>query len=316
MWVVGHFHFVMAAATLLGTFAAIYYWFPKIFGRRTSPLLGRIHFWGTLVGALVTFGGMLAAGWAGQPRRAFDPSQYGFLDGIEIINKISTHGAFVLAGFQLVFVVNLLWSLRRGPRAGADPWGAAPTLEWTTTSPPPPDNFARLPVVAGGAHEPGLPGQRGDGAAAGDRSLQDSEIGALVGTGSLAVIGAGLLFGWGALPDASGWASAGERLGPAHLAAPALLVIATLIAGRARWPAALLSAGAGGAGAWSAWRLFATGDLGGGLGLAAVGFTVAAAAALLAAAAGAASASRRTARILAGAATGLAGLVSILVAAS
>jgi cytochrome c oxidase subunit I len=159
LWVVGHFHMIMAAATFLGSFAAIYYWFPKMFGRHLSRRLGLIHFGGSLVCLVVTFSLMLAAGYAGQPRRLYDPFQYEFVADLAGVNTVTSYAAFLLGAFQLVFVVNFVYSLGRGPRAEANPWEAT-TLEWTVPSPPPQENFAQIPTVRRGPHELAHPNAR------------------------------------------------------------------------------------------------------------------------------------------------------------
>jgi cytochrome c oxidase subunit I len=159
MWVVGHFHLIMAAATFLGSFAAIYYWFPKMFGRELSRPLGLVHFGGSLLFLVITFSLMLVAGYAGQPRRLYDPFQYEFIAHLAGINSITTYAAFALGAFQLVFVVNLVISLWRGRRATPNPWQAT-TLEWTVASPAPPQNFETLPTVRRGPYELGRPDVR------------------------------------------------------------------------------------------------------------------------------------------------------------
>ncbi len=154
LWVVGHFHLIMSAATLMGSFAAIYFWFPKIFGKRLNERLGQMHFAGTLVLAFTTFGGLLLAGYSGQGRRLFDPFQYQFLVHLRTINRYTSYSAFLLGGFQLIFVGNLVWSLWRGRAATDNPF-QVPSLEWTTSSPPPMHNYEREPVVLRGPHELG-----------------------------------------------------------------------------------------------------------------------------------------------------------------
>lgn len=152
MWVVGHFHLILAAATLMGSFAGIYFWFPKMFGRMMSRRLGLIHFAGTLVFALVTFGGQLASGYAGQLRRLADPTVLTFVENVAALNRHTTLGAFALGAFQLFFVWNFFASLRRGRPAGANPWGAS-TLEWTLSSPPPALNFEDGVTVTNGPYD-------------------------------------------------------------------------------------------------------------------------------------------------------------------
>jgi cytochrome c oxidase subunit I len=158
LFVVGHFHFTMAAASFTGALAGIYFWFPKMFGRRLDERLGRIHFGLTIAGLTLVFGGQLLAGYAGQQRRLFDPYQYTFIQGLQGWNLATSLLAFALFAAQLLFVWNVAWALLGPARpAGANPWEAT-TLEWTATgSPPPYHNFDRIPLVVRGPHELGDP---------------------------------------------------------------------------------------------------------------------------------------------------------------
>jgi cytochrome c oxidase subunit 1 len=152
-FVVGHFHLIMAAAVFLGSFAAIYFWFPKMFGKMTSPLLGKLHFWLTLPPMLVIFCGMLVLGNAGMQRRLYDPSVYDTFRALRPWNVALTHTAWLLLLGQMFFVYNFFRSLWRGAPAEDNPWGVG-TLEWThTTSPPAPHNFDTIPTVLHGPHE-------------------------------------------------------------------------------------------------------------------------------------------------------------------
>jgi cytochrome c oxidase subunit I len=145
-FVVAHFHYVLFGGTAFGVFAGVYYWFPKITGRMLSERTGRLHFWLTFIGFNLTFMIQHVLGMYGMPRRVFT---YPPLPGWETMNLISTIGAFVLAFAVLVFVVNVMVSLRSGDVAGDNPWNAW-TLEWATTSPPPPENFPKgVPAVRG-----------------------------------------------------------------------------------------------------------------------------------------------------------------------
>jgi cytochrome c oxidase subunit 1 len=155
-FVVGHFHLTMSAAVLLGAFAAIYFWFPKMFGRMMNEPLGKLHFALTLVTVLVTFGLQLVLGYAGMQRRLHDPSAYEFLRPLAGLNRLTSYAGFVMGAAQLLFVVNFFYSLARGPRAASNPWEVG-TLEWTVPSPPPHHNFEREPVVHVGPHELGNP---------------------------------------------------------------------------------------------------------------------------------------------------------------
>jgi cytochrome c oxidase subunit I len=142
-FVVAHFHFVLIGGLFFATFGAIYYWFPKATGRMLSERLGRWHCWLFVIGFNLTFLTMHVQGLLGMPRRIYTyPADRGW----EMWNLITTLGVPLQIAATLVFVVNILVSLRRGKPAGADPWDAW-TLEWATTSPPPSYNFETLPVV-------------------------------------------------------------------------------------------------------------------------------------------------------------------------
>lgn len=142
-FVVGHFHWVIIGGTLMGLFAGSYYWYPKVTGRMYSERLAQWHFWLFLIGFILTFGPMHFAGMLGMPRRIYT---YPVDRGWEIWNQLSSLGALIQGPSYLIFVVNLLVSCKKGPPAGDDPWDAW-TLEWATTSPPPPYNFEMIPVV-------------------------------------------------------------------------------------------------------------------------------------------------------------------------
>lgn len=142
-YVVGHFHYVLFGGTMLAIFAGIYYWFPKVFGRMLGEKLGAWNFWTMFAGFNLTFFPMHILGLLGMPRRVFT---YAGGQGWDTLNLISTVGAFVLSISIWIFIVNVFRSLRNGQPAGNDPWDAQ-TLEWTTTSPAPEYNFAKIPVV-------------------------------------------------------------------------------------------------------------------------------------------------------------------------
>ncbi|HWB73058.1 MAG TPA: cytochrome c oxidase subunit I [Egibacteraceae bacterium] len=142
-YVVAHFHYVLFGGAIFGTFAGMYYWFPKVTGRLLNDRLGQLNFWLMLIGFNLTFAPMHIVGLQGMPRRV-----YTYPDGMgwNMWNLLETVGAFIIALSVLVFMVNVVRSLRRGEQAGNDPWDAR-TLEWTTTSPPPPHNFDNIPEV-------------------------------------------------------------------------------------------------------------------------------------------------------------------------
>ncbi len=119
-FVVAHFHMIMGIAALFGIFAATFYWFPLMFRRKLHEGLGKIHFYLTFVFAYATFVPMHFAGFAGNPRRYADFTTFDFLQPLLPLQKGITHSAFALAAVQILFLGNLIWSLRRGP-----------VIEWT-----------------------------------------------------------------------------------------------------------------------------------------------------------------------------------------
>jgi len=142
-YVVAHFHYVLFGGTMFAVFAGIYYWFPKISGRLLSEKWGKWHFWLTFIGFNLTFFVQHILGIIGMARRVYT---YPDLPGWALLNMISTVGAFVLGLSVLLFVINVIISLRWGQPAGDNPWQAW-TLEWATSSPPPVYNFERVPPV-------------------------------------------------------------------------------------------------------------------------------------------------------------------------
>jgi cytochrome c oxidase subunit 1 len=160
-YVIGHFHYVVAPGTIMGLFAGIYYWYPKVTGRKMSTILGHIHFWPTLLFMNTVFMPMLFIGLAGVSRRLYD--QTGYVAGVETMSfqRMSSFGAWGLGFFQLFFIINFFWSIRRGKKVSDNPWEAT-TLEWAAPSPPPHGNFATEPVVYRGPYEYSVPGHSTD----------------------------------------------------------------------------------------------------------------------------------------------------------
>jgi len=152
MFVVGHFHLTMAAASFLGSFAAIYFWFPKMFGRNMNETLGKLHFWGSVIFITLVFGGQLIVGYSGQQRRLFDPFQYHYNEHLRDLNRMTSFAGFLLAASQLFFVINFFRSVFAGSKAEENPWKVG-TLEWLVPSPPPHHNFDTIPTVVRGPHE-------------------------------------------------------------------------------------------------------------------------------------------------------------------
>jgi heme/copper-type cytochrome/quinol oxidase subunit 3 len=161
-YVVGHFHIVMGVAAIFGIFAATYYWFPKMFGRSMDEPLGKLHFWLTFAGVYCIFMPMHFLGVAGGIRRYADFSGAKYLAALQPLHEFITIVAFITAAAQLIFFWNFFRSLRNGAPASANPWNAT-TLEWITTSPPPPDNFGgQFPSVYRGPYEYSVPGEASD----------------------------------------------------------------------------------------------------------------------------------------------------------
>ena len=146
-FVVAHFHYVLIGGTVFPTFAGLHYWFPKVKGRMVSRRMGVISFWLTFVGTQITFFPQHLLGLAGMPRRVWTYAPH---QGWDLPNLLSSVGSVVLAAGLLTSVVAFAVAWRRGPAAPADPWGGE-TLEWATSSPPPPYNFAGIPVVTSDA---------------------------------------------------------------------------------------------------------------------------------------------------------------------
>ena len=146
-FIVAHFHYVMFGGTAFAFFAGLHFWYPKMFGRMYSERLARIAWFFLFTGFNTLYFPMFVLGWQGMPRRYYD-----YLPQFALPNLIATVGSWILAAGLFLMFFNLLRSLRRGERAGNNPWGGA-TLEWQTTSPPPVENFETDPVVTTGPYE-------------------------------------------------------------------------------------------------------------------------------------------------------------------
>jgi cytochrome c oxidase subunit I len=161
-FVVGHFHLIMGVAAIFGMFAATYYWFPKMFGRMMNETWGRVHFFLTLAGTYAIFMPMHYLGVAGGTRRYSQYTEVAYLQKLMPIHQFMTYAAIITIAAQFIFVINLFWSMFKGPKASDNPWEAT-TLEWTTATPPPHDNFGGVtPVVNHGPYEYGVPGAARD----------------------------------------------------------------------------------------------------------------------------------------------------------
>src|SRR5213080_4722591 len=157
-FVTAHFHLVMGVASIFGMFAATYFWFPKMFGRMMNESLGKFHFWITFLGVYAIFIPFHAMGMLGMPRRYANFGEYEFLKNSHSLVLFVTVAAIVTVAVQIVFYFNFFWSMFKGEKAGDNPWEAT-TLEWTTATPPPHDNFAgHVPIVYRGPYEFSVPG--------------------------------------------------------------------------------------------------------------------------------------------------------------
>jgi cytochrome c oxidase subunit 1 len=147
-YIVAHFHYVLFGGAVLGLFAGLYYWWPKIFGRMLSEKIGRWNFWMMIVGMNLTFGPMHILGLQGQPRRMYiwtDARAGSGFFNLGFWNLVSSVGSLILGIGTFLFVVNV-WVSRKAPKCGDDPWDAR-SLEWMTASPPREHNFDRIPTV-------------------------------------------------------------------------------------------------------------------------------------------------------------------------
>jgi cytochrome c oxidase subunit 1 len=143
-YVVAHLHYVLFGGSILGIFAGLYYWWPKMFGRVLNEKLGKWQFWLTFIGFNLTFFPMHMLGLLGMPRRVYTYGHGGLWEGYNLTSSI---GSGIMGLGILLFFVNVIVTRRRGARAPNDPW-LGDTLEWYTSSPPPPENFdAPIPYV-------------------------------------------------------------------------------------------------------------------------------------------------------------------------
>ncbi|MSQ51992.1 MAG: cytochrome c oxidase subunit I [Betaproteobacteria bacterium] len=164
MFVVAHFHMVMAVAPIMVVFGAIYHWYPKITGRMLDDTLGKIHFWATFLGTYAIYLPMHYLGFLGVPRRYYAVAGTDFIpESAQSLNAGITIAALFVGAFQMVFLFNLVRSYFKGKPSGGNPWNAT-TLEWQTPDTPPKHgNFGpELPVVYRWAYDYSVPGAEQD----------------------------------------------------------------------------------------------------------------------------------------------------------
>ena len=159
-FVVAHFHIVMGVAAFFGMFAGIYHWFPKMYGRFMNETLGKIHFWGTMIGAYTIFWPMHYLGMAGVPRRYYSFDTFDAFKHFSDMNKVITVAAIIVFMLQLLFVINFFYSIWKGKKVTSkNPWGAN-TLEWTTPINPGHGNWpGKIPAVHRWAYDYGKDGE-------------------------------------------------------------------------------------------------------------------------------------------------------------
>jgi len=163
-FVIGHFHMVMGVSPVMVLFGAIYHWFPKITGKMPNEFLGRVHFWMTFLGTYAIYLPMHYLGILGMPRRYYAYGNTAFIPGsAQAVNEAITIAAIVVATAQVIFLINVFYSLRKGKPAGQNPWNAT-TLEWQTPQTPPVHgNWGpKLPVVYRWAYDYSVPGEAKD----------------------------------------------------------------------------------------------------------------------------------------------------------
>jgi cytochrome c oxidase subunit 1 len=175
-YIIAHFHYVVAPGTIFGLFAGIYYWFPKMTGRKMNEFWGRVHFWCSLIFMNLVFMPMFAQGMAGMLRRMSDGgANYsaavnskagadvigGLSDDIMALHVWILWAAIALGIAQIPFIINLFWSMKHGEKVGTNPWNST-TLEWQTPTPPPHGNFDTPPTIYRGPYEYSAPGHAAD----------------------------------------------------------------------------------------------------------------------------------------------------------
>jgi cytochrome c oxidase subunit 1 len=162
-FVLAHFHYTFFPIAIIAVFAAIYYWFPKMFGRHMNETLGKIHFWGTVICFNCIFIPLFFLGLGGQHRRIWSYENFPGLNSPEMqdLRIFATSSMVLMLLFQIPFLINFFMSMFIGKKAGNNPWRAN-TLEWVAPSPPPHGNFAELPTVYRGPYEYSVPGREED----------------------------------------------------------------------------------------------------------------------------------------------------------
>jgi len=173
-YVIAHFHYVVAPGSIFALLAGIYYWFPKMTGRKMNEYWGRVHFWGSLIFMNIIFMPMFIQGFAGLSRRMSDGgATYSLIQNPDItsgalseliikLNEYISTGAFGMFLVQIVFIINFFYSIRNGEKVTEDNPHNSTTLEWQTPTPPPHGNFLSPPEVHGEPYAYSVPGAKAD----------------------------------------------------------------------------------------------------------------------------------------------------------
>ncbi len=160
-YVIGHFHYVVAPGTIFAIFAGIYYWYPKVTGRKLNEGLGKTHFWLSFIFMNAVFMPMFFIGLAGVSRRLYNQEVYEYGKAVIGFTRMSSWGVWGLSLSQIPFIINFFASIRGGQKVSENPWDAT-TIEWSAPSPPPHGNFAKAPIVYRGPYEYSVPGKSRD----------------------------------------------------------------------------------------------------------------------------------------------------------
>ena len=162
-FVLAHFHYTFIPIAIIATFAGIYYWYPKMFGRLMNETWGKIHFWGTVIPFNIIFIPLFLLGASGQHRRIYNYENFPDLatPDLQNLRVIATYALIAMLVAQVPFLINFVVSMFAGKPAGKNPWKAN-TLEWSAPSPPPHGNFAEFPSVFRGPYEYSVPGREKD----------------------------------------------------------------------------------------------------------------------------------------------------------
>jgi cytochrome c oxidase subunit 1 len=164
-FVLAHFHYTFYPIAIIGAFAGVTHWFPKMFGRMLNETWGKVHFWGTIIPFNCIFIPLFVLGLAGQHRRVYDYTNFPelALPWMQSTREFATIALLIMLAFQVIFIVNFFYSMFKGKQAGKNPWQAT-TLEWTTESPPGHGNWpeAELPTVYRGPYEYAHPDRKED----------------------------------------------------------------------------------------------------------------------------------------------------------